>query len=139
MILEPLNCSYREDRRMLRELSSDTSPKEVYLDFLQRTMLPAIWEQIVLNLNQFSYVVPGHFGRESERVFSIVLATDRRMSPSEKERMEEAVQAAQLMEREAIATRIDAESRFRHLEDKNRRPLVRFAMWLSDLWERAWK
>lgn len=139
MILGPLNCSYREDRRMLRELPSNTSPKEVYLDFLQRTMMPAIWEQIVLHLDQFSYVVPDYLGRGDERVFSIVLATDRRMSPSEKERMEGAIRDAMSEMDKAQQQRAITESRFRHLEDKNRRPLVRFAMWLSDLWERAWE
>lgn len=153
MILGPLNCSYREDRRMLRELPSDTSPKEVYLDFLQRTMMPAIWEQIVLHLDQFSYVVPDYLGRGDERVFSIVLATDRRMSPSEKERMEEEVRVSEWKMRNAVASQVAAEA-FRDearrqrdaaqtwalsLEKAQRRPLVRFAMWLSDLWERAWE
>lgn len=153
MILGPLNCSYREDRNMLRELSSDTSPKEVYLDFLQRIMMPAIWEQIVLHLDQFSYVVPDYLGRGDERVFSIVLATDRRMSPSEKERMEEAIRDAmskmgQMQQAvgdamsemdEAQQQRGIAESQLMRLETRSRRPLVRFAMWLSDLWERAWE
>lgn len=153
MILGPLNCSYREDRRMLRELPSDTSPKEVYLDLLQRTMMPVIWEQIVLHLNQFSYVVPDYLGRGDERVFSIVLATDRRMSPSEKEQMEEEVRVSEWKMRNAVAAQVAAEA-FRDearrqrdaaqtwalsLEKAQRRPLVRFAMWLSDLWERAWE
>lgn len=153
MILEPLNCSYREDRHMLRGSPSGTNPRELYLQFLQRTMMPAIWEQIVQNLDQFSCVVPDNFGRWDERVFSIVLATDRRMPPSEKERMEEACRYAARGEQNAKAAQVAAEA-FRDearrqrdaahtwalsLERTQRRPLVRFALWLSDLWERAWE